>query len=65
MQLGSHRIEFPPEFRDRCKRVVLPSIFTLLNATCGFLSLIAVLRGNLRIAAELILVAAVMDFFDG
>ncbi len=43
----------------------LPNTITLANLTCGFVGIIYALGGNLVIAAWLILIAAILDFFDG
>ncbi len=43
----------------------IPNLFTLSNLICGLLSIYFIFQGYLNIAAYLILLAAVFDFFDG
>lgn len=42
-----------------------PNVITLLNLVAGCLSIVSAFEGNLQMAGNLILVAAVFDFFDG
>src|SRR5258707_1365475 len=46
-------------------RAVVPSLFTVLNIFCGFLSLLATTRGDFDTAAWFIIVAGVFDVLDG
>lgn len=46
-------------------RAVVPSLFTILNAFCGFLSIIEASQGNIAQAAWLIVLAGVFDSLDG
>jgi CDP-diacylglycerol---serine O-phosphatidyltransferase len=46
-------------------RAVVPSLFTILNIFCGFLSLLSTARGEYDIAAWLIVSAGVFDVLDG
>lgn len=43
----------------------IPNFITSLNVLCGTLSIIAVFRWNLQIAAGFIFLGAIFDFFDG
>ncbi len=43
----------------------IPNIITLLNLISGSISIVFALEGNLTVAAWLIGIAAVFDFFDG
>lgn len=43
----------------------IPNLITLLNLFCGVLSIYLAFRGHFYIAAILILLASVFDFFDG
>ncbi len=53
-------------FRSRQKlRTTVPNILTLGNACFGFFSIIQALQGNVVVAAYCIIVAAILDFFDG
>lgn len=47
------------------KKHIIPCIVTLLNACCGFLSIINSIEGNVRSAAYCIIIAACMDMLDG
>lgn len=49
----------------REKKFVIPCLFTLFNACCGFLSLIKTLEGNYSAASYFIIVAVFMDMLDG
>jgi CDP-diacylglycerol--serine O-phosphatidyltransferase len=49
----------------RITRAVVPSLFTILNAFCGFLSIISANEGKIHRAAYLIILAAVFDALDG
>ena len=46
-------------------RAVVPSLFTVLNVFCGFLSLLNASQGRLELGAEFIILAAVFDALDG
>lgn len=46
-------------------RAVVPSLFTILNIFCGFLSLLRTARGEYDMAAWLIVAAGVFDVLDG
>ena len=43
----------------------LPNTLTLLNLASGFLAIIALFEGNFLLGFALVLVAGVLDFFDG
>lgn len=43
----------------------MPSFFTLMNLFCGFVSMVLAAGGNLKMAAVLIVLAALFDTFDG
>lgn len=51
--------------RKPIPRAVVPSFFTLMNALCGFLSILLVHEGALVSAAWLILLAGFFDAIDG
>jgi CDP-diacylglycerol---serine O-phosphatidyltransferase len=53
--------------RERLSRglFVLPTLFTVGNLFCGYLSIWCSIRGTFEIAAYLIIVAAVLDALDG
>ncbi len=46
-------------------RAVVPSLFTVLNAFCGFLSLLYASGGKIEMAAWFIVLAAIFDSLDG
>ncbi len=46
-------------------RIAVPSFFTLMNLFSGFVSLILASQGNLKLAAFLIVLAAMFDALDG
>jgi len=46
-------------------RAVVPSLFTVLNIFCGFLSLIASTRNDFPMAAWFIILGAIFDSLDG
>ncbi len=46
-------------------RAVVPSLFTVLNMFCGFLSIISAVHNDLRMAAWLIILGAIFDSLDG
>lgn len=46
-------------------RAVVPSLFTTLNAFCGFMSLMHASRGQIELAAWFIILAAAFDSLDG
>lgn len=46
-------------------RAVVPSLFTVLNMFCGLLSIIHAARDEFRMAAWLIILAAIFDSLDG
>jgi len=43
----------------------IPNIITLLNALAGFVGISFALKGNWRMAFYMVLLAAILDFFDG
>ncbi len=49
----------------RITRAVVPSLFTVLNMFCGFLSIIYASKGDVVQASWLIILAAGFDTFDG
>ncbi len=49
----------------RITRAVVPSLFTVLNMFCGFLSIIYASKGDVAQASWLIILAAGFDTFDG
>lgn len=65
------RLRFLRRATDRSRRrfirgvYVLPTLFTLGNMFCGFSSVLYAMRGDFQMAAPLIGVAIVLDFFDG
>lgn len=46
-------------------RAIVPSLFTVLNAFCGFLSILNASQGRIEMAAWFIILAGVFDTFDG
>jgi CDP-diacylglycerol--serine O-phosphatidyltransferase len=46
-------------------RAVVPSLFTVLNAFCGFMSMIHATQGKIELGAWFIILAAVFDSLDG
>lgn len=46
-------------------KMVVPSFFTLMNLLCGFLSILMVFEGNLKMGAWLIVLAGMFDVMDG
>lgn len=46
-------------------RAVVPSLFTVLNAFCGFLSILQAHQNNIEMAAWFIVLAGVFDTLDG
>lgn len=46
-------------------RAVVPSLFTVLNAFCGFMSILNSTQGHIEMAAWFIILAAIFDAFDG
>ena len=46
-------------------RAVVPSLFTVLNVFCGFMSIINASQGQIELAAWFIILAAVFDSLDG
>ncbi len=52
---------------DRLRRgfYIIPSLFTVANIFCGFLSIVASCRGEFERAAILIPIAIIMDILDG
>ncbi|MCX6135132.1 MAG: CDP-diacylglycerol--serine O-phosphatidyltransferase [Ignavibacteriales bacterium] len=46
-------------------RAVVPSLFTVLNAFCGFLSILNASQGRIEMAAWFIVLAGGFDTFDG
>jgi len=61
---GPHRETSP---RSRLSRgvFILPTLFTVGNLFCGYLSVWCSIRGTFETAAILIIVAAVLDLLDG
>jgi CDP-diacylglycerol---serine O-phosphatidyltransferase len=49
----------------RITRAVVPSLFTVLNAVCGFLSIVDASKGDIQMAAWFIIMAAIFDALDG
>ncbi len=47
------------------KKSSIPNTFTFINLSCGILSLINILDGNYRLAALFILIAGIVDRYDG
>jgi CDP-diacylglycerol--serine O-phosphatidyltransferase len=43
----------------------IPNLFTLGNLTCGVLAILAIFNDNLDQAVYLVILAAILDFFDG
>lgn len=43
----------------------IPNTITALGLLCGFLSILSTLTGDITIAAYLVFIAAIFDFFDG
>lgn len=46
-------------------RAVVPSLFTVLNMFCGFMSIVASVEGTYRVAAGFIILGAIFDGLDG
>ncbi|MBI4417324.1 MAG: CDP-diacylglycerol--serine O-phosphatidyltransferase [Ignavibacteriales bacterium] len=46
-------------------RAVVPSLFTTLNAFCGFMSMMHASRGEIELGAWFIILAAIFDSLDG
>ena len=46
-------------------RAVVPSLFTVLNAFCGFLSIVNASQGKIELAAWFIILGGVFDSLDG
>lgn len=46
-------------------RKQIPNLFTLGNLTCGVLAILAIFSEELKSATLLVILAAVLDFFDG
>lgn len=46
-------------------RIAVPSFFTLMNLFSGFVSIVVASQGNLKLAAFLIVLAAMFDALDG
>jgi CDP-diacylglycerol--serine O-phosphatidyltransferase len=46
-------------------RAVVPSLFTVLNAFCGFLSILYASHGRIEMGAWFIVLAGIFDTFDG
>lgn len=51
--------------RMKITRAVVPSLFTVLNAVCGFLSIVNASRGEITLAAWFVILAAIFDSMDG
>ncbi|MDP2883897.1 MAG: CDP-diacylglycerol--serine O-phosphatidyltransferase [Ignavibacteria bacterium] len=49
----------------RITRAVVPSLFTVLNAFCGFLSILYASQGRIEMAAWFIILGGGFDAFDG
>ncbi len=47
------------------KKSCIPNIFTFINLGCGVLSLLATFKGKFFISALLIIIAALVDRYDG
>jgi len=47
------------------RKMLIPNMFTLLNMLAGFLAVLQIQSGHYRVAAALILAAAVFDGLDG
>jgi CDP-diacylglycerol--serine O-phosphatidyltransferase len=43
----------------------IPNLFTLGNLTCGVLAILAIFNGERETAVYLVILAAILDFFDG
>jgi CDP-diacylglycerol--serine O-phosphatidyltransferase len=43
----------------------IPNFFTLANLACGFMSILMSFQGNFKLAAIFVLLAGVMDRYDG
>jgi len=56
-----------PSSRERLSRglFVLPTLFTVGNLFCGYLSIWSSIKGTFETAAALVIVAAVLDALDG
>jgi len=46
-------------------RKQIPNLFTLGNLTCGVLAILSIFNEELKTATLLVILAAVLDFFDG
>jgi len=51
--------------RMKITRAVVPSLFTVLNAVCGFLSIVNASKGEISLAAWFVILAAIFDSMDG
>lgn len=53
--------------KERCRKSVqiIPHLFTFLNALFGFLAIVKALEGSLVVAGYCIMIAALLDAFDG
>ncbi len=49
----------------RITRAVVPSLFTILNIFCGFLSIVNAHEGHIQNAALFIILAGIFDSLDG
>lgn len=72
MDLSDRKIRVPTGGMRRLSReklsrglFVLPTLFTVGNLFCGYLSIWCSIRGTFEIAAYLIIAAAVLDLLDG
>jgi len=43
----------------------IPNLFTLGNLTCGVLAILSIFNDELETAVYLVILAAILDFFDG
>lgn len=51
--------------RDIPFKVILPNMITSGNLLCGVLALVSIFRGEVRLAAVLVFLAALFDYLDG
>ncbi|TVQ65661.1 MAG: CDP-diacylglycerol--serine O-phosphatidyltransferase [Balneolaceae bacterium] len=65
IQKKRFRKRFRPRKLKPIPRMVVPSFFTLMNLFCGFLSILLVSEGNLKMGAWLIVLAGMFDVLDG
>lgn len=65
IQKKRFRKRFKPRKFKPIPRMVVPSFFTLMNLFCGFLSILLVSEGNLKMGAWVIVIAGMFDVLDG